>query len=80
MESHEIFYDFVYFQSWSQIEAYVRGRDIMVKAFRAQNTPELSVSRPVDVQNIFCFDLTLNILRDQGSQKAVKILDFFYGY
>ena len=76
----EIFNDLVYFQFWSQIEGYARGWDIMLKVFRAQNTPELSVSRPVDVQNIFCFDLTLNILRDQGSRKIKKKTSFFFKY
>ena len=57
--SEEIFNDLVYFQFWSQIEAYTRGQESMLEVFQTQNTPELGVSRSVDVQNIFCFDLTL---------------------
>ena len=75
----EIFNDLVHFQFGSQIEAYVRGREITLEAFWTQNTPELSFSRPVDIQNIFCFDLTPNILRDQDSLRAEKKPGFFFG-
>ena len=79
MISEEIFNDLVYFQFWSQIEAYTGGQESMLEAFQTQNSPELSFSRPVDIQNIFCFDLTPNILRDQDSLRSEKNTVFFFG-
>ena len=78
MISEEIFNDLVYFQFWSQIEAYTRGQESMLEAFQTQNTPELCFSRPVDIQNIFCFDLTSNIRRDRGFSKVKKNKTFFF--
>ncbi len=62
--------------TFREIGTLVRGCDDQSETFLGQNSSDLSFSRAVDIQNIFYFCLTLNILRNRASVKVGKKVFF----